>query len=1106
MRNTIIGIFIATILLLTCGCQPTITSPNVDEPPIFSGVSADESGLDFVNKLEETLESNYYQYNYTYIGGGVAAGDLDNDGLIDLAFTANQDGLHLYRNLGDLQFEKVTHAHPSSESFYTGITMADINADGLLDIYVSKGGWDPEQQDFRNELYLNQGNFQFSEAAAEQGLDDGGRGIQATFFDYDRDNDLDVYISNTPDVVSRAEVLDLAKVYRDPGTLQQLGSDRLYMNTGNGRFRDVSQEAGLVFDLGFGLSPQVMDFNNDGWLDIYVCNDFNSPDLAYINNGDGTFREGLEEVFKHVSFNSMGSDIADFNNDGMQDLITLDMNPADYVRSKTTMGMTSIDVFENMVRNGYHHQYMHNMLQLNNGNGTFSEISQLSGIGNTDWSWSVLAADFDLDGWDDVFVTNGVYRDVLDRDQNNAILSILQENNRKPTDEDFLQFVRMLPQQKLTNFFFKNEGDLTFQDVSDQWIDGTPSFSNGATYADFDQDGDLDLVINELNGQATLLRNNAALHNENARQVKITLRGPGENAFAIGALIQVILEDGSVKTKRQLATRGFLSAVSSELYVGLGPQDRIRQIDVTWPDGTLQHLSDNLTAPHFDIHYAEADPTDDEVLPDPLFEEVPITFRHEDPYFNDYALQILLPHKLSQTGPGYAAGDVNEDGMLDLYIGGGASQPGQLLMGHADHGLQPMTCRAFDADRMHEDQGALFFDVNGDQHLDLYVVSGSYEFYGDYRPLQDRLYLGDGAGGFEPAFDRMPIIASAGSVVKAEDVDNDGDLDLFVGGRVLSAEYPYAPSSHLLINEKGILTDRTREWAPALLDLGMVTDAEWMDIDQDGSKDLIVCGEWMGIECLLNKGGLLTRKKIPLTDLKGWWNAIELADLDGDGDKDLVAGNLGLNYKYKASVKKPFHVYTSDFDFNGIEDVILAKNLNESQVPIRGKTCMTQQLPRLAQEIPSFQDFAEKDLTGIVGDLTQALHYEATEFRSGIFWNEQQDGFVFEPFDNALQIAPVNSIVFADLDKDGLPDLLLAGNNHQSEVETTRADAGIGHFLQGLGDGKFAHRDNHKIGFFAQGDVRALAHVPSPHTDYILVVNNNSLHQLYKVEAKNSVQ
>jgi hypothetical protein len=1072
---------------------------------LFTSLPSKETGIEFVNTLEESLESNYYQYMYTYIGGGVAAGDINDDGYLDLYFTSNSSKDKLYLNHGGLSFVDITEQAGinKNDGFNTGVTMVDINNDGYQDIYVSRGGWKDGDNKFANLLYVNNGDLTFTEKAQEFGLADTNRTIQAVFFDYDRDNDIDVYISNTPDITSRSKVVDLDKVQRDPKTLELKGSDRLYNNDGTGRFTDVSKMAGLQFDIGFGLNPQVGDLNDDGWLDIYVCNDFNVPDLAYINNGNGTFTESRDKMFKHMSFNSMGSDLTDINNDGLLDLMTLDMNPEDYIRSKTTMAMTSIDKFELMVEKGYHHQYMHNMLHLNNGNGTFSEISKMAGMANTDWSWAMLSADFDLDGLNDIFITNGVYRDVIDQDKNNEILGILRENARKPTHEDFLQFAKMLPQQKLNNYFFKNRGDHTFDDTSDSWVAPKETFSNGALYADLDNDGDLDIVVNNINDEATVLRNNSDILGRKYH-LKVEFIGPEKNVSGIGTTVKLYLADGSLQIRQLTNTRGFLSAVPPVLYFGMGENLSATSMEVIWPDGKIQVLEDVNANQHLHMNYRFATEPEalDEEMEKVLFTKVRHDYMHNDPYFNDFDLQILLPHKLSQTGPGIAKSDVNGDGLEDIFLGGGRGQAGQLLLGNNPSGFTKIRVPDFVLDKESEDVGATFFDADSDGDQDLYVVSGSYEFFDNPRQLVDRLYLNDGTGRFSKAEDALPKVGIAGSVATPSDYDGDGDTDLFVGGRLITGKYPYPASSALLINNQGKFTMGAQTFAPDLEGLGMVTDAFWSDINEDEKVDLIVTGEWMGIQIFLNEDGKLVKSDAytKLAESVGWWNRLLIDDIDNDGDNDIVAGNLGLNYKFHASPEKPFEIFTSDFDFDGVEDVILAKEYGGKRVPVRGKTCMTQQLPHLAQKIPTYTDFANKDLEGIVGSgIETALHYKATEFRSGIFINNGADGFSFKPFDNPLQHSPINSILFDDFDGDGIKDLLLAGNNYQSEVETTRADAGIGSFLKGDGKGGFKQISHLKTGFFADKDVRNMMQVKSAKSRWVVVANNDDQHDLFKV-------
>ncbi len=1086
--------------------KETILDPIEEEHKLFSIIPSVKSGINFKNILTENLESNYYQYMYTYIGGGVASADFNNDGLIDLFFTSNTHENKLYLNKGNFEFEDITKKAGilKREGFNTGVAVADVNNDGFMDIYVSRGGWKDEENKFANMLYINNGDLTFTEKAESLGLADQNRTIHATFFDYDNDNDIDVYVSNTPDITGKVKIVDLENVQKDKKNLKLKGSDRLYANDGTGHFTDVSDTAGILPDIGFGLNPQVGDLNNDGWMDIYVCNDFSVPDLVYINNQDGTFRDAKDELFKHMSFNSMGSDISDINNDGLLDLMTLDMNPEDYIRSKTTMAMTSTEKFEKMVANGYHHQYMHNMLQLNNGNNTYSEIGNLSGIANTDWSWSILSADFDLDGYNDIYVTNGVYRDVIDRDKNNEILQTLRANQRKPTSEDFLRFTKKLPQQKLTNYFFKNNGDLSFQNTSSQWIDMPPTFSNGATYADLDNDGDLDIVVNNINEEATLLKNNA-IQLEKGNYLTLELQGSGNNINGIGTKIIAHFTDGTKQVRQHINTRGFLSSVSNRLHFGIKKEDTISKIEVLWLDGHQQIVSEVKPNQLLHITYSkiEAIAEEDAKENNVLFSKINSSYSHVDPYFNDYNLQVLLPHKLSQIGPAIAKTDVNNDGLEDIFLGGGHTQAGQLLVAKKNGTFATITIEDFEKDKRKEDVGACFFDADNDGDKDLYVVSGSYEFIRNPKLLQDRLYLNDGKGKFTKTQGRIPDIISAGSTVVSGDYDNDGDIDLFVGGRVVPGKYPYAPKSYLLLNNQGHFSVGNQEFAPDITTIGMVTDAQWVDINNDKALDLVITGEWMGIEVFLNKNNKLVRDETynSLSQKTGWWNTILVTDIDQDGDKDIIAGNLGLNYKFHATEEKPFHVYTNDFDFNGVEDVMLAKYYNNKQVPVRGKVCMTQQMPHLANKITTFNEFANKDITGIVGKrIETALHYQAVEFRSGIFVNDGSNQYSFTPFSIEVQRSPINSILYSDFDRDGIKDIIVAGNNYLSEVETTRSDAGIGSYLKGKKQGEFEYISNTETGFYADKDVRNMITIDFSDNTLLFVVNNNAQHQLYTID------
>lgn len=1092
-------LFVLSLFLVSCNNSDLKIS---DENTLFKSIPSNVSGVYFSNQITESEDFHYYKYIYSYNGGGVAAADFNKDGLIDLFFTSNTGANKLYKNKGGFKFEDVTEhtGFKPNNGFNSGVSIADVNNDGFPDIYICRAGKFDDDR-LTNQLYINNGDLTFTESALEYGLADANRSSSATFFDYDKDGYLDVYITNSPVITKDyRSIKDLKAVQTNPQTIALKGSDKLYRNTGNGKFIDVSISAGILPDMAFGLNAQVSDLNNDSWPDIYVSNDFDMPDFVYVNNGDGTFSEGRNELLKHMSFYSMGSDIADIDNDGFMDIMTLDMSPEDYVRSKTTMAMNSIDKFQQMVDNDYHYQYMHNMLQVNNGNGTYSEIAQIAGVAHTDWSWSVLLADFDLDGFNDIYITNGVFRDVIDQDKSNEIKNIIRSQGRKPTDADFLKYTQMLPQQKLQNYFFKNNGDRTFTNESNHWAIQKPTFSNGAVYADLDNDGDLDLIVNNINEEATLLKNNAR-ENNIGNYVQLEFLGPPENKFGIGVKVELNFGDEKIVVRQLVNSRGYLSSVSNKLHFGLGKEEIIPKIKIIWPDGKKQLLANLKSNQLLKISYENAQYIEDDLIKSTtIFVKKTSNISHKEHVFDDYKKQLLLPHKLSQTGPALAVADINNDGVDDLFLGGAHTFEGQLLLGQVSGEFKKISTKAFVKDKNYEDVSASFFDADNDGDLDLYVVSGSYEFDAESPQLQDRLYFNNGKGLFTKSLDALPKINSAGSIVAPADFDNDGDVDIFVGSRVIPGLYPYAPISYLLVNDNGKFTIETIAIAPKLEKIGMVTAAVWNDLDNDNDLDLIVTGEWMGIEVFENENGKLIKSKkySELSQITGWWNKLLIADIDNDGDKDIIAGNLGLNYKFNASKDRPFHIYTSDFDYNGVADIMLAKYYKGKQVLVRGKQCTAQQIPILDEVVSSYADFASRDIKGIIGnDLDKALHFKVVEFKSGIFIQENESKFTFSPFSNKVQQSPINSILLEDFDGDGHNDLLLAGNNYQSEIETTRADAGIGSYLKGNSIGGFEFIPNIEHGFFANNNVRNMAILNTFHSKVILVINNNYHHELF---------
>jgi len=1095
----------AACLVAACsGAAGSAAAPAADGR-LFTLLPSSYTGVRFENRLTETNDLNVFTYRNYYNGGGVGIGDLTGDGLPEIVLTSNQGGPRLYLNEGKFHFRDVTDEAGlvnKDGSWTTGVTLADVNGDGRLDIYVCKAG--KVQGALRaNELWINQGlNAHgvptFVEVAAAYGIADTGYSTQAVFFDYDRDGDLDLLVvNNSPRPVSSMP-LENTRARRDP-----LGGDRLYRNDG-GHFVDVSAAAGIYgSEIGLGLGVVVSDVNSDGWPDIYVANDFFERDYLYINQRNGSFAERLEQEMPSISLSSMGLDIADVNNDGWPDIYVVDMLPDDEHRLKTTTSFEDWHRLRAEVRNGFHYQFTRNMLHLNNGNGTFSDIGQLAGVARTDWSWSALIADLDLDGHKDIYVTNGLAKDVTSQDYiaflaNNETMRAATQRKRV----DFLKLTAAMSSTKLPHYAFRNNGDLTFANQSAAWGLDTPSFANGAAYGDLDGDGAPDLVVNNVNQEAFVYRNNARTLLPN-RYLQVQLVGEGGNRFAVGA--KVTLKGADRQFFQELEpTRGFQSSVDYVLTFGVGSLDTLDAVQVEWPNGRVSVPKHVGTNQRLTIRQSEAVTA---LVPGPqpltpLFTDVTdrvgLPYVHRENDFVDFDREPLIPKLLSTEGPYLAVADVNGDGLDDLFIGGARGQPGALLIQQPDGRFVRSNPGLFEQDSVSEDLGAVFFDADGDGHPDLYVVSGGSEFSELSPALQDRLYLNDGRGHFRKARGNLPPEYISGSRVVAADYDGDGDIDLFVGGRVVPWRYGAAPQSMLLQNDgHGHFTDVTAQLAPELARVGMVTDAVWQDVDGDGRLDLVVVGEWMPITIFHNAGGgKLVRLNTPgLEQSNGWWNRIVAGDFSGHGGGrvDFIVGNLGLNTRLHGSATEPVTMYVKDFAGSGVAQQIVATYRGGVSRPLAMRDELLNALPYLKTRYLTYQDYARQAVTDIFSpaDLAGAVEQRAYTFATALARNNGDGSFTLVPLPLAAQLAPVYGMLAADLDGNGTLDLLLAGNFDGVQPEIGRMSASYGLLLRGDGKGTFTPVRTVESGFFVPGQARDIARVRTRTGPRYVVTRNN---------------
>jgi len=1096
--------------------------PLVAESPLLILRPSSETGITFQNIINETFEMNITTHINTSNGGGVAVLDADKDGLQDLYFISSSGENKLYLNQGNFSFKDITpnSGLESADGFEVAVTVVDINADTWPDIYVCRAG--PVANEARkNKLFINNKDLTFTESAAVYHLDDASATMGANFFDFDRDGDLDLYLLNYPVDFSFSSKINVKPNAKGDGVvpiLDPIGpydSDRLYRNDGpvkpdgTGGFTDISKEAG-IWNFGYGLSVSIEDFNQDGWMDVFVANDFIQPDRLYINNKNGTFTDQLDKYFKHTTQHSMGTDLSDFDNDGLFDLFAVDMLSKTQYRKKTLLSTNSQNKYNTLIRNGYFQPVVRNVLQRNNGNGTFSDVACMANVYNTDWSWSGLMADLDNDGWKDILVTNGYQREVTDVDFINfTFAEIKAKGSIKTQFEDVHDFLNMIPQYKLNDFVFRNNGDLTYEDKSGDWMSTPPTWSNGAATADLDNDGDLDYIVNNINDEPFIYTNQSA-DKKLGHYIQFVLNGPSTNPLGTGT--QINLYAGNEKQYAMLSpTRGIFSSIEHLIHFGLGSNSTIDRVEVTWPDGKTQTLNNIQPDQRLTLNYTEASLKDRIVeTPSTLYTDITkssnFNFTHVENDFIDFETTFMMPWALSDLGPLCATTDINGDGLTDVYIGNSFGKSGGLYTQTAAGTFTLISKPVWDADSVYEDHGALFFDVDLDGDSDLLVISGGYESVSS-EAWKQRLYINEKEKGFIPAHNALPKLKDVCLRAVAIDYDGDMDLDLFFGGRVTPGRYPSTPESYILRNDRNKFVDVTKEVSPEFGSIGMVSDLVFGNIDLDAENELIVVGEWMPITVFDIANGKIQKtdlSKIGLDQSNGFWNCVSLADMDGDRDLDIVSGNLGMNTHYRASYEHPVQCFINDIDKNGSLDPIITYFEGDVSYPMVQKEVLIKQVPVMKKRYLYAKNYGNATIEDILGKdkIKESIVLKCYMLESG--WWENQDGrFAFHPFPTQAQVAPAQGMIIADLDGDQNADVFIAGNKYKMEVETGRLDAGIGAFFKGNGKGEYRWINNLASGIWATGDVRDVALLNGPgNSTRILVANNNDRAQLYEFKKK----